>query len=95
MSVVNVNLDGVGAGWIRPCQQAVTHLNALFKRNNIKVMLATSGAGADHHRQDRPQYPRHGGARPDHFHIHELGKSVVRRGSSAGQGYHQHAARCT
>ena len=44
MTAVNVKLSGVGSDWTKPCLQAVTDLNSLFKRNSIKVMLATGGS---------------------------------------------------
>ncbi|MHB0955526.1 MAG: zinc metalloprotease [Pirellulaceae bacterium] len=44
MTAVNVNVSGVGSNWRRPCQQAVTDLNALFKRSGIKVVLGTTGS---------------------------------------------------
>jgi hypothetical protein len=39
MNKMYVNLSGIGATWMKPCQNAVTHLNALFKSNQIDVML--------------------------------------------------------
>ena len=45
MATVHVVLKGVGASWVKPCQQAVKDLNALFTRNGINVSLSTSGSG--------------------------------------------------
>ena len=45
MPAVYVKLSGLGTSWVKPCQQAVTELNALFKRNRIDVVLSTSSAG--------------------------------------------------
>jgi len=44
MTMVSVKLVGVGANWTKPCQQAVTDLNHLFKRSDIKVVLAMNGS---------------------------------------------------
>jgi hypothetical protein len=44
MTAVNVTLSGIGSNWTRPCQQAVTDLNLLFKRSGVKVVLATTGS---------------------------------------------------
>ncbi len=44
MPTVYVKLTGLGSNWTKPCQHAVTDLNSQFKRNGIKVVLATSGS---------------------------------------------------
>jgi hypothetical protein len=43
MKTVSVQLVGVASSWTKPCQNAVAHLNDLFRRNNISVALATAG----------------------------------------------------
>ena len=43
MATVLVKLGGAGAFWTKACQDALTSLNALFKRHGVKVSLATSG----------------------------------------------------
>jgi hypothetical protein len=43
MATVSVDLGGVGSEWAKPCKDAAAHLNALFKRNGIKVELAVGG----------------------------------------------------
>jgi hypothetical protein len=32
-------MSGVGATWTKPCRQAITDLNALFRRHGIEVLL--------------------------------------------------------
>jgi hypothetical protein len=43
MPTMYVNLSGLDSSWTKPCQQAVTDLNGLFKRNGIDVVLTTRG----------------------------------------------------
>ncbi|HTK29155.1 MAG TPA: hypothetical protein VL309_06375 [Vicinamibacterales bacterium] len=44
MTTLSIKLLGVGPKWAHPCQQAVTDLNALFKRSGIAVVLALGGS---------------------------------------------------
>src|SRR5688572_4305507 len=44
MTKVYVKLDDVGSYWLRACKEAVVHLNGLFKRNEIAVVLSTTGS---------------------------------------------------
>ena len=44
MTTVYVKLTGLASNWTKPCQHAVNDLNAQFKRNGIKVVLAASGS---------------------------------------------------
>ncbi len=44
MTKVYVKLDDVGSYWLKPCKEAVAHLNAFFKRNGIAVVLSTTGS---------------------------------------------------
>lgn len=44
MASVNVKLGDIGSSWTNACRQAVSDLNALFKRHGIGVSLATGGA---------------------------------------------------
>lgn len=43
MAAVNVKLGDIGPGWTKACKQAVTDLNALFKRKGIEVSLGVNG----------------------------------------------------
>lgn len=44
MTTVSVKLVDVGKDWTDPCQHAITHLNALFKRSGVNVVLSLNGA---------------------------------------------------
>jgi hypothetical protein len=43
MASVNVKLGEIGSSWATACRQAVSDLNALFKRHRIEVSLAIGG----------------------------------------------------
>ncbi len=45
MVAVNVKLGHIGSYWTPACRQAVSGLNALFRRKGIEVALALDGAG--------------------------------------------------
>lgn len=45
MAAVGVKLGAIGSHWTTACKQAVSDLNALFKRKGIDVTLAINGAG--------------------------------------------------
>jgi hypothetical protein len=45
MAAVNVKLGDIGALWTAACKQAVSDLNALFKRKGVQVVLAVNGSG--------------------------------------------------
>jgi hypothetical protein len=45
MAAVGVKLGDIGSHWTTACKQAVSDLNALFKRKGIDVTLAINGAG--------------------------------------------------
>ncbi|MGZ5090777.1 MAG: hypothetical protein ACXWCY_08825 [Burkholderiales bacterium] len=44
MTTVYVKLTGLAEKWTKPCQHAATRLNALFKQNNIDVLLTLRGS---------------------------------------------------
>ena len=55
MAVVSVDLGGVGSEWAKPCKDAAKHLNALFKRNGVKVELAVGGDSGPQSGRRRPR----------------------------------------